>query len=269
MRRIKSKDNKRVKFARKVAAGRAKNHIFIEGTRLVKEVLNSDVCLTEAFVSESFVRSNQEFLRDVLIPNLKISRTTNRIFSYLAQTETPQGVALICEKPNGGKELIEQRLQAEPKDFSIVLMLHGISNPGNVGAILRIAEAVNIAGVIVTKNSADPFSAKALRGSMGASVRIPICQQADFEETIRWGTKLGLISTFADVKAKKSYLETDWKQPRLLVFGSEADGLTNTELKMMKEGIFIPMENRVESLNLAVACSVILFEAKRTCKSKK
>ena len=115
----------------------------------------------------------------------------------------------------------------------------------------------------MTENSADVFSPKALRGAMGASLRLPIWTNAGFFEVLEWSKQKNLISICADINAEKSYTEIVWKQPRLLIFGSEAHGLSAQEREKVDESLIIPMENNVESLNLAVACGVILFEAKR------
>jgi tRNA G18 (ribose-2'-O)-methylase SpoU len=149
------------------------------------------------------------------------------------------------------------------ENLPLVILLHQINNPANLGAILRTCEAVNIAGVILTTNSADAFSPKALRGAMGASLRLPIWMGADFFEVLDWARTKDLISVSADVNAARSYLEIDWIKPRLLIFGSEAHGLSAKEKETIDESLLIPMENKVESLNLAVSCGVILFEAKR------
>ncbi len=98
---------------------------------------------------------------------------------------------------------------------------------------------------------------------MGASLRLPIWEGADLFEILDWARGKNLTSVCADVNAKKSYLETDWTKPRLLIFGSEAHGLSAEEKEAIEESLLIPMENGVESLNLAVSCGVILFEAKR------
>jgi TrmH family RNA methyltransferase len=132
-----------------------------------------------------------------------------------------------------------------------------------LGAILRTCEAVDVSGVILSKNSADAFSPKALRGAMGANLRLPLWTNADFFEVLDWAKTEGFGSICADVNAEKSYLEIDWKKPRLLIFGSEAHGLNADEREKTDESLLIPMANNVESLNLAVACGVILFEARK------
>ncbi len=194
--------------------------------------------------------------------NSNLAEVSDKIFDSLSDTKTTQGIIVICEKPETGRDSIEIESFA-PEKLALVVLLHQINNPSNLGAILRTCEAANVAGVITTKNSADVFSPKALRGAMGASLRLPIWSGADFYEVLSWARDNNLAALCADIHAQKSYLETDWKKPHLLIFGSEAHGLSADEKANAGESFRIPMENGVESLNLAVSCGVILFEAKR------
>jgi tRNA G18 (ribose-2'-O)-methylase SpoU len=98
---------------------------------------------------------------------------------------------------------------------------------------------------------------------MGSAFRMPIIEGIEIHEAIRWAREKRLLSTAADISGSLSYTEVDWSIPRLVVFGSEAHGLEERELDSIDEKIFVPMENKVESLNLAVSSGIILFEAKR------
>ncbi len=263
MLKISSRENQRIKQVQKVRDSLIKDSIFVEGLRLAEEVLRSDLKISDVYFTESFAKSvrGQTFLRDV--ENFNPIEVSEKIFDSLSDTKNPQGIILICEKPDTNKEKIESVLQTNSKKFPLVILLHQINNPTNQGAILRTCEAAGVSGVILTKNSADVFSPKALRGAMGASLRLPIWSNADFDEVLIWAREKKLTSVCADVSAEKSYLEIDWRKPRLLIFGSEAHGLSREERSGIEESLVIPMENRVESLNLAVSSGVILYEAKR------
>jgi len=262
MQKITSRDNQRLKLARKVRDGNAGDLIFVEGTRLAEEVTRSNLKISDVFFTKSFAADERgrAFLNK--LKDFNLAEVSPNIFDSLSDTKNPQGIIVICEKPETNKHSIETNLFVEKK-FPLVILLHRINNPANLGAILRTCEAVNVAGVILTKNSADAFSPKALRGAMGASLRLALWTNADFYEVLDWAREQDLISICADVNAEKSYLEVDWRQPRLLVFGSEAHGLSAVEKEQIGESLIVPMENDVESLNLAVSCAVILFEAKR------
>jgi len=262
MLKITSRENQRIIRARKVRDSLVKDAIFVEGVRLAEEVLHSSLEISDVFFTEDFANSErgQTFLQPLGFS--KLAQIPDKIFDSLSDTKNSQGVILICEKPATDKSFIEAKL-SETQKFRLVVLLHQTNNPTNLGAILRTCEAADVAGVILTNNSADAFSPKALRGAMGASFRLPIWKDADFFEVLDWAEEKNLISISADVNAEKSYLDIDWRKPHLLIFGSEAHGLSRTERERVAESLIIPMENGVESLNLAVSCGVILFEAKR------
>lgn len=262
--RIESRENQNIKHARKVRDGKIADSIFVEGLRLKDEVLRSDIKITDAFFTKDFAETSADLLDKITGANL--FEVSDKILASVSDTKTPQGIVLICEKPLTGRELLEKSFD---KKFPPVVLLHKINNPGNLGAILRTCEAVGVSNVIITKNSADVFSPKSLRGSMGAAVRVSLWTNAVFEETLVWAKEKNLISTCADVNSETSIWQVDWNKPRLLIFGSEAHGLSENERNLIDEGLIIPMENDVESLNLAVSCAVVLFEAKRNFSHKK
>ncbi len=242
--------------------GKEEDFIFVEGARLAEEVLRSNLQISDVLLTESFARSERGHSFLQASEEVNYGEVSQSIFDSLSDTKSSQGIIVICEKPPTDKLFIERNLSSNNK-LSLVILLHQINNPANLGAILRTCEAANVSGVVVTKNSADVFSPKALRGSMGAALRLAMWNDAEFSEVLNWARKNRLISVCADVNAKKTYLEVDWKTPRLLIFGSEAHGLSREERSAIDESLLIPMENAVESLNLAVSCGVILFEAKR------
>ena len=265
MLKITSRDNQRIKYAKKVYDGREKDAVFVEGVRLAEEITRSDLKIYDVLYTEIFRQTQRgsSFLEKIKNSNANIAEVSDKIFNSLSDTKHSQGVIVISAKPETGKEVIEINLQNNNRRFPLVVLLHQINNPTNLGAILRTAEAVDVSGVITTKNSADVFSPKALRGAMGASFRLPMWSDADFFDVLGWASEKNFTSVCADVNAQKSYLEIDWKKSRLLIFGSEAHGLSAEERSEIDESLIIPMENNVESLNLAVSCGVILFEARR------
>jgi TrmH family RNA methyltransferase len=244
-----------------VRDGRVKDRIFVEGLRLCEEAFRANLEISEVLVAENFAESarHQQFLNEA--GRFDLIEVSHKIFDSLSDTKTSQGVILIAEKPAHGKSVIEANLNEI--EFPLVVLLHQINNPANLGAILRTAEAVGASGIITTRNSSDVFSPKALRGAMGAAFRLPMWTNANYFEALEWAGERNLKSVCADVHSHQSYTEIDWKTGRLLVVGSEGHGLSEAERGATDENLIIPMENGVESLNVAVACGVILFEAKR------
>lgn len=258
---ISSRENQKLKFARLVRDGKENNHIFIEGIRLVEEILKTNLKIQFVFFTEKLLENSRGLaeLNRLSERNCEIFQVESRIFDSLSDTKTSQGIILIAKKPQNGKEIIETNLS----DDSFLILLHQVNNPANLGAILRTAEAVDVKGIIATKGTADIFSAKTIRSAMGANFRIPGWVNAEFSEVINWAKSKGIKSVCADIRSQKSYLEIDWKISRLLIVGSEGHGLSESERLQADESLIIPMANEVESLNVAVACGVVLFEAKR------
>jgi len=257
--RITSRDNRRLINARNVRDGKVNTQIFVEGRRLVSEALRSDLIINECFVSEDF--REEELIASLRLHTEKVIELSTKLFSTVADTEQSQGILVLADRPISGRLLIEENLNSN--SVRLVIFLKEINNPSNLGAILRSAEAAGVAGVVVSTNSADPFSAKALRSAMGSGFRLPVWENVTFDEAISWAVTHTLIPTAADTSADRSYTESDWKVPRLLILGSEAHGLTNEELGKIPEKVKIPMQNGVESLNLAVSAAVLMFEAQR------
>ena len=263
MNTITSRDNPKLKHARKVRDGKTPDEIFLEGLRLAEEALRSNVDVNSAFISSNFGQHTREaeFVRGLEDRDISLFAVDDKLFQSIADTKNSQGVILICRRPHTSFSHFENR-STENAD-SLAIFLNRINNPSNLGAILRTAEAAGVANVIVSDNSADVFTPKSLRASMGSGLRLNIWENAAFDDVIGWAGEHGLETTTADTGAERDYTDVCWKTPRLLVFGSEADGLTADELAKIEEAIKIPMENDVESLNLAVSCGIILFEAKR------
>jgi TrmH family RNA methyltransferase len=149
------------------------------------------------------------------------------------------------------------------KDMPLMVVMHQINNPVNVGAILRTAEAAGATGAIATRNTTDPFSPKALRGAMGSAFRLPIWNGASYREAIRWCDSRDISSVCADARASSNYTDVDWHRPCALILGPESAGLAPEEISAASETVRIPMQGLVESLNVSVAAGILLYEAAR------
>ena len=261
--KISSRDNAKLVMARKVRDGKISDLIFIEGLRLAEETLRSDLSVSDCFVTSAFGDSERggELIGKLKASRARISEVADNLFRSIADTNNSQGIILIAERPAMGRTLIEQNLRSTSS--GIVVLLNETNDPSNLGAVFRTAEAAGVAGVIVSNGSADVFSPKALRSAMGSSLRIPAWENAEMADVISWARAHGLRTTAADIDAETPYTDIEWKQPRLVIFGSEAHGLSRESLEMIDETMLIPMQNGVESLNLAVSAGIILFEAVR------
>ena len=250
---ITSRDNAKLKLARAVRDGREPTLIFIEGVRLFEEAVRSGLDIHHVLISSDV--SDSVKLADLLATQrATVVKVAARLFDSISDTKNSQGVIALAAKPS---------FELADLPDGLTVLLHRVNNPSNLGAVIRTAEAAGVAGLITTTGSADAFSPKSLRASMGSAFRMPIIEGIEIHEAIRWAREKRLLSTAADISGSLSYTEVDWSIPRLVVFGSEAHGLEERELDSIDEKIFVPMENKVESLNLAVSSGIILFEAKR------
>lgn len=273
---IKSRKNPLVVRARAVRDGREKGLVFVEGVRLCEEALRAGVEFEFAFFSHSLEEGERGAL---LVERLREScprvvAASDEVVASASDTTTPQGIIAIARRPRTGVDVIEHshvdlikhahagvtgRVGATP----LVVIIHAANNPANVGAMLRVAEAAGATAVITTKGSADPLSPKALRGSMGSAFRLPLWTGATFDESLRWCADNNVETIAAAADATRLHTEIDWTRPCAVVLGPEADGLSEEEASAADERVRIPMCEPVESLNVAVALGVILYEAAR------
>ena len=262
---IKSRDNAKLKFARRVRDGKEIDHIFIEGTRLCDEALGSPLSIIGCFLSESFRGSSSfDLLESKLVAaHIEFFVVSDSLFGSISDTKAPQGIVLIADRPTPVN--LEDLFSADRTNSPLPLWiyLHEVSNPSNLGAVIRTAEAAGANGILVSANSADPFSPRSLRASMGSAFRLPVVDGAAVDDVLAKANAKRIGIAAVDVRGVASYADTDWKMPRLLVFGSEAEGLPEQIISLADEKIKIPMYGNVESLNLAVSSGIILFEAKR------
>jgi len=256
---IASRDNRRLVHARKVRDGKVDGEIFIEGRRLVSEALRSDIRGLACFVDDNL--SNSDLADDVRSAGIETFRVSDGIFKSFTDTVHSQGVVLTAERPETGITVLTAACRVGR--IPLIILLHEIGNPSNLGAIIRTAEAAGVAGVIVSELSADVFSPKSIRASMGSAFRMPIWDAVSLEDVVAWAASQTLITTAAVLSGEKSYTDVDWSVPRLLVFGSEAHGLSGKAANAVDETITILMASEVESLNLAASAAIIMFEAKR------
>ena len=260
--KITSRDNQHLAAARRVRDGRGESSIFIEGRRLVDEALRSKLVIESAFCTGGII--DDELCQRIGATGAAVYEVGDKAFASIADTSTPQGIVLVAKRPVGGRELIEANVDART-GLRLVVLLNEINNPANLGAILRTAEAAGVAGVIVSTGSADVHSPKSTRAAMGASFRVAVWDGVAYDEAIGWARQRELSTIAADISATTAYTDVDWAKGGMLIFGSEAHGLSVAELASVDQKIIIPMSDAVESLNLAVSAGIILFEARRQC----
>jgi TrmH family RNA methyltransferase len=227
--------------------------MLVEGTRLCGECTSSDIEIEFGFVTDEF-----DLPQEITFPLFSVSE---KLLGSVADTKNPQSIVLIAKRPKQKK--IEDLFEAFNESLPLVVYLYRINNPSNLGAVIRTAEAAGVAGVLTSGNSADAFSPKSLRASMGSAFRLPIVTNVEIENVIAAAHENDMRVAAVDLSGDVRHTEFDWKRKSVLVFGSEADGLPDEIVSMADAKLEIEMKSEVESLNLAVSCGIVLFEARR------
>jgi len=258
---ITSRDNSLLRQVRAVRDGKVDELIYVEGLRLCEEALRSRLTIEALVVSEELLRKERvaAVIQELSQAAKRVGSVSEKLLESVSYTKTPQGIVVLAQRPESSETRLAAQLGANP----LLVVLHQINNPVNVGAILRTSEAAGAVGVIATKSTSDPFSPKSLRGAMGSAFRLPIWSGPSYTEMIDWCRQRGIATICSAVDATTAYTEIDWTAPSALILGPESTGLTAEELELAEGRVSIPMRGMAESLNVAVAGGVLLFEAAR------
>lgn len=258
---ITSRDNSLLRRARAVRDGKEDDAIFVEGLRLCEEALLSGLEIEAVIFSEEIARKERaaQLIEQLGAVCDKLASVSEKLLDSISYTKTPQGIVLLASRPAHNESSFAERQPALP----LLVVMHRINNPVNLGAILRTAEAAGATGAISTANTSDPFSPKALRGAMGSAFRLPIWTGASYTQVVDWCVARGIKTIAATAGAARAFTEFDWRDASAIIVGSESEGLTEAEIALAGEAVRIPMDGAVESLNVAVATGIILYEASR------
>lgn len=253
---ITSSSNERLKHARRVRAGRESDSIFVEGERLIEECLLSGLSLSGCFHSPELSARAQSILHDLEQRGCTIFATADAVLATLSDTVNTQGLILIAKRPAASLDRIFS-------SHGLIVCLDAVQDPGNFGTIVRTAEAAGASGAVALKGSVDAFAPKTLRSAMGSAFRFPIVTDVKTDELLARtrGAEMKLVAAAGE--GEMIYSDFDWRQPAVIVFGNEANGVRAELLNQCDVRVRIPLRPPVESLNVAAAASAILFEAAR------
>ena len=245
----------------------------VEGPRMVEEIPKERI--ERLYISESFERKNPAYIKDLGVSAEVLSDT---VFSYVSDTKNPQGILAIvkrleytmedilgksaskCEEKSGEKEKNPQNHQIRVPH---VIVLDNLQDPGNLGTIFRTAEAAGATGILLSSDSVDVYNPKVIRSTMGSVYRMPFVYVEHLPETLEVLAEAGIHSYAAHLKGKNSYDQEDYTRGTAFLIGNEGNGLRDEVADAAECYIKIPMCGEVESLNAAVASSVLMFEAAR------
>jgi len=255
---IRSRTNAFFKRIARLKERGAADLALIEGTRLLYEALDAGVGIREGAVSTRVLASprGRDLVTELEKRGAPISVLDDGLFQAISEVETSQGVLALAERP----AFEEEALFRSPP---LILVAVGIQNPGNLGGLLRTAEAAGATGAILTEGTADAFSWKALRGSMGSAFRLPQVAGLGARQALELlrSHKVSTVAAYATASVR--YDEADLRGPSAFLFGNEGSGLPPEVMQAADRRVGIPMQGAVESLNVGVAAGILLFEAAR------
>ncbi len=258
---ITSRANPLIKELRALAQKKVREQrgeFLVEGIQPVLQAFQSGAVVRMILVASDLLTSKiaREAVRTQERAGTRIVRISRDVFESLAEREHPTGIVAVVKITL--RSLSELRVDED----AIFVALYQVSNPGNLGTILRTADAVNARGVILIGNATDPYAPSALKASRGAVFSIPLVRLENANELLEWcHARQVRIVTTSD-RAAQNFWDADLRAPLVMVLGNEGEGLPQAILDQ-GNAVKIPMGGAVDSLNLAVAASVLLYECVR------
>lgn len=246
------------------AKQRRQDDIFLaEGLKMFEEApteLIREVYLTQSLLQhlesrkETYDKSHdiEEKLRDI-----GYETVTEEVFSRMSDTRTPQGILTVLRRPAYSPERLLQG------DSPLLVLLEDIQDPGNLGTILRTGEGAGITGVIMSAQTVDIYNPKTIRATMGSVYRVPFLYVDDMAATITALREKGIHVYAAHLQGQAYYDSFSFREGTAFLIGNEGNGLRRETAELADSYLKIPMEGQVESLNAAIAASLLVYEAHR------
>ena len=259
LRRIEGRHNALVKELRQ-AFSRAEltsdGYCAIEGFRILEEAIRSGLRFRAVFFSESAVPRAEKLLSQ-LGAQVETLLLADKLFSSAVPSDAPQGVAALARWKELSREDVLAKSPAGP-----ILVIAGVQDPGNLGTILRSAEAFGAGGVLLGEGTVSPYNPKVVRASAGSVFRVPLAR-AKLSQSLGWMKDHGLRLVGTASHKGTPLDQAKMAGPLAIFVGSEGSGLPRDLIKEMNDVVAIPQVPEVESLNVGVAASIVLYEVMR------
>jgi RNA methyltransferase, TrmH family len=231
----------------------------------VREALAWPGHVHELFVTSDAASRNADLIHAAIDAGVRVSEVTEKAAAGLSETVTPQGLVAVCDTV---QQPLAVALRGAPK---LVAVLLGVTDPGNAGTVVRVADAAGADAVIFAGDTVDPHNGKCVRASTGSLFHLPIARVRDVDEVFAACRAAGLRLVAADGYAEHDLdaasLNGDLEQPTAWVFGSEAHGLPDAVVSSLDTSLRVPIYGGAESLNLATAAAVCLYASARSQRS--
>lgn len=259
---ISSRQNNIVKYVRGLREKRNRDQegcFIVEGAKSVHEAVSAGVTVRKLVLSE---RGHKHSLLNEIETDLsgevQIVRVTDEVMEFMSETESPQGIIALVSIPQ-----LTLRDLAVTQSSSLVV-IDGVQDPGNVGTIIRSADAFGAGAVILTKGCADIFNSKTLRSTMGSVFHLPVIQDVSQQDLISFLKENSIFVAATTLEETSRFLpDVEFLRPLALVFGSEGKGVSPEISRSADVLVKVPMFGSAESLNVAVTSGIVLYEASR------
>jgi TrmH family RNA methyltransferase len=258
---ITGRDNRVVKFLASLgdAKVRKKEKTFlIEGVKMVEEALREGLGVKQVVAAPSLTQHHGKgVIRLAERRGVDILWISERLMDQLAESKTPQPVmALMAMREHSEETLLDHA-------SGLIVLAHELQDPGNLGTIIRTAEAVGAAGVAVTPHSVDPHHPKTLRATMGSILRLPVVKITDGRAFLDKCRRQGFQTAAMVLNGERTLFELDLTKPTAVIVGQEGAGLQGDLLEDVDLRVRIPMAETIDSLNVAISAAVFLYETYR------
>jgi RNA methyltransferase, TrmH family len=230
------------------------NLLLIEGTNLVEAAYQADYKLDIIFYTERWQQKHQPLCRIIVEQGVKTELVSPEVLNAIATTINPDGIVAIAPRPI---------TELAPSLKGVGLAIERLQDPGNLGTIIRTAVATGVDGLWLSGDSVDFYSPKVLRASVGQWFRLPVVTNQDLVQLVKQQQQQGIQIIATTSKATKTYWEVDFTRTSLILLGNEGAGLSSELIDLADVQLKIPLANQVESLNVAVASALLLYEAQR------
>ena len=232
------------------------NQYVIEGLRLVEDAIKSSVTIDTIVVSEHFLQT--QFDDSLIKERIKYFKISDQMFREIAHTETPQGIIAIVSVQ---EHSLEDILATDQKPF--LIFCDSVQDPGNMGTIIRTADAAGASGVILSKGCVDIYNPKTVRSTMGSLFHIPVVKVEDTQAALVYLKEKGISIVAGYLSTEKYHFDVDYTKAVMLIIGNEANGISTEVINLSDELVKIPIVGEAESLNAGVASAVMMYEVVR------
>ena len=252
---ISSKDTEIIKSIKKLKDKKYRdieNSYIIEGIKLLKEAIEEKAEIKQIIICDDCEKTemiSKELMYEIAKYNCNY--VTSKVFKYLTEVQTPQGILAVIGKTPKDQEI----------DYTqdIIVALDGIQDPGNLGTILRTVDSIGLTQILVSKETADSFNPKVVRSTMGAIFRVKVIECENLQEKLKEIKKHKYKIVVSSLQTENSLYDIKLNK-KVIVVGNEANGVSAEIQEMADEKIKIPMLGKTESLNASVATGVMLYE---------